>query len=217
MEWVTMMNIEAMQIRIVKNLGEINEKRKEKLSDLLSTYFPKYKSDENFLFFYDPVEVNENEDEHEHSDGTEVNQGIIIFPNGVNFLLSNNSKPLNVSEILRNIFDILLLEPRQLGLLTEIIAKVEAKNSSFDESLNFLTQNVSFADVKGVGLNLFVDNDQFKGELKVEPYFENPKEFFVSFKVKLKEDFDLENLTNILENFKNELNARVQFLLLNEK
>jgi hypothetical protein len=211
-----MLNIEALQVRILKNLGELNSKRIDSINEKIASYYKRVDKSENSLFFFDPTE-----EEPDNKEEIVLNNGLMISEKEITFLLSaeqaNKDRFSFLEEIVTKVYDILLLEPKGLEIIAEVIGKSEMadEESSFVKSLSLMPSNISFSDVMGVGTRLFIDNEKFKGELKLEPLVEDEKYFYSNLKAKFKEPINVGDISNSLEFLEQELKARVSVLVLN--
>lgn len=220
MEMILMNNLtklDAIQLRFQKDIGELNNKRKELLISKLNEVFDGYDSElEKVLLFFDL----DNEDEQTPSDNREFSQGLVVSSKGLTFLLSaSNPDKFNftfIKSTLKTIFDALLLETNEVGLIVELVKTHELgeNESAMDSSLSFINSKVSFNDVQGVGLRLFVDNENFTGEYKIEPYLDNPNEIFVNYQLKMKDFIAIEEIEKIIDMLVNDLIARTDMILL---
>lgn len=209
--------LDAIQLRFQKDIGELNNKRKELLISKLNEVFDGYDSElEKVLLFFDL----DNEDEQTPSDNREFSQGLVVSSKGLTFLLSaSNPDKFNftfIKSTLKTIFDALLLETNEVGLIVELVKTHELgeNESAMDSSLSFINSKVSFNDVQGVGLRLFVDNENFTGEYKIEPYLDNPNEIFVNYQLKMKDFIAIEEIEKIIDMLVNDLIARTDMILL---
>lgn len=220
MEMILMNNLtklDAIQLRFQKDIGELNNKRKELLISKLNEVFDGYDSElEKVLLFFDL----DNEDEQTPSDNREFSQGLVVSSKGLTFLLSaSNPDKFNftfIKSTLKTIFDALLLETNEVGLIVELVKTHELgeNESAMDSSLSFINSKVSFNDVQGVGLRLFVDNENFTGEYKIEPYLDNLNEIFVNYQLKMKDFIAIEEIEKIIDMLVNDLIARTDMILL---
>jgi|GEM_PF-5509285 len=208
-----MIELNGINVKLTKDIGEINTKRKEAITNILEGRFEKIAdTPDNFLILYDPAE------EKESSNNVAMRNGIAIDDDSLSFFISENvNEKLEsgiITEIADMIFDTLLVEKNNLEIVTDFVASYSAKGSSFEKSLELFCPNgISFPDVKGMGLRFFVDNEKYYGEYKIEPYVNTPENFFINEEVMLKNKIPLTELNEYLVEVKNDIVSRTRLLL----
>lgn len=210
-----MITLEALQIKIIKDIGELNSKRTDILQKILSKYYTYFDNVEDTLIFYETDE----EADQKNQEQQEFTEGLIITSNDINFLLSMKESKIQVRDleaILNEIFETLLLEPNDLRIVSEIILTKEVEGEALATSLRLLPENLKVDDVQGVGMRLLINNDKYRGELTFEPLIrEKDNEFYINFKLGIKNEVELNALTDEIIQIQEEAKQRAQQVLLN--
>ncbi|KZB89867.1 hypothetical protein A2U94_19220 [Bacillus sp. VT 712] len=210
-----MITLEALQIKIIKDIGELNSKRTDILQKILSKYYTYFDNVEDTLIFYETDE----EADQKNQEQQEFTEGLIITSNDINFLLSMKEPKIQVRDleaILNEIFETLLLEPNDLRIVSEIILTKEVEGEALATSLRLLPENLKVDDVQGVGMRLLINNDKYRGELTFEPLIrEKDNEFYINFKLGIKNEVELNALTDEIIQIQEEAKQRAQQVLLN--
>lgn len=209
-----MITLEALQVKILKDIGEINSRRTDLLTKLLSKYYKEVDAMDEALFFYTLDEESRDKGEED----MEFSEGLIITSNNINFLLSKDEKIElhDVKEILNEIFEALLLEPTDMKLISEMILITNVETKALTHSLNNISDKARFDDVQGASINLMIDNDKFKGEFAVEPLIRKKEnQFYSNYKVRFKDTVELEHLTDEIIQMREDAERRIKQVLLN--
>jgi hypothetical protein len=209
-----MITLEALQVKILKDIGEINSRRTDLLTKLLSKYYKDVDAMDDALFFYTVNEESRDKDEEE----TEFSEGLVITPKSINFLLSKDEKIQlhDVKEILNEIFEALLLEPTDMKLISEMVLITNVETKALAHSLNNISEKAKFDDVQGASIRLMINNDKFKGEFAIEPLIRRKdSEFYSNYKVRFKDTVELEHLTDEIIQVKEDAERRIKQVLLN--
>ena len=207
---------EAIQLKFTKDIGELNKKRADIISAAIAHYYQEKDEDINdSLFFYD---LTTKPDEELLEDGAKsIENGLIISPKSLTFLISLNQQHENayklVYEIIVKVFDTLLLETSNVGFFAEVLGKYYITGDTLEHSLRFMPEGINFSDAQGVGLRIFVDNETYTGEYKVEPLVKDTDYYFTEMQVKYKDFINIDDLTNILIKLESDIEERTNIIL----
>ncbi|UUW40206.1 hypothetical protein phageB13_20 [Bacillus phage B13] len=207
-----MNNLDALQLVITKDLGELNDKRKELLVEKLGTYYKNCdsQSPKQLLFMY-----NSPEDEQDEDGRINISDGLIISAEEITFLKSaegeNAIDVKSIESIVKQIVNVLLLDEDKLGISMELIHNLSVEGNSSEKSLEIFG-SFGIPNVKAAGINLLVQEMDYNSEFTVRPLVQQADEFVCIEKVKYKNEMSVEDLESVIIKAIGEFYDRVQII-----
>lgn len=126
-----------------------------------------------------------------------VGQHQITFVPNPQLMERSLKDPSIATDAFRNILDILLLDGEsRIQLIFE--RSYESHTNTFEKSLKMFHESEMIMRIgaNAVGFRIPFKRDQYHGELKVEPFFKNPKFYFIGCSVQSIETIELEQVTD---------------------
>ncbi|MCP9282044.1 hypothetical protein [Bacillus wiedmannii] len=207
-----MNNLDALQLMITKDLGELNDKRKELLVEKLGTYYKNSDSQapKQLLFMY-----NSPEEEQDEEGRINVSDGLIISSEEITFLKSSGGENVidvkSIESIVKQIVNVLLLDEDKLGISMELVHNLSVEGNSSEKSLEIFG-SFGIPNVKATGVNLLVQEMDYNSEFTVRPLVEKADEFVCIEKVKYKNEMSVEDLESVIIKAIGEFHNRVQII-----
>ncbi|WP_433948134.1 hypothetical protein [Bacillus tropicus] len=209
-----MTKLDGLQLTINKDLGELNNKRKELLIEGLKEYYQHHDSNapEGLLFMYNSLETEVEEDD----DNIAVSDGLIITSNEITFLkASEKTKIVDVTvvtPIVKHILSSLLLDEDKLGISLEITHNISIEGSATEKSLE-LFSTFGINNVKAIGTNFLIDEMNYTSQFTIRPDVKEDPEFICSEKLNYKKDIALEDLGDVIASIIEQFHAREEAIV----
>ncbi len=199
-----MLSTKHFKIVFNVNIGNINEKKANSLSNVFDAAFEVKMLQEqpfgNVFVLSNPTN----------------REALIIDPGKITYQLESeeNISPNfeSINKFFQNIFDTLLLEENATGLI-HLIGTVPSKNeNSMSDSLtNFLpSQNFEthINNLKGIGLRFLIEHHTGVWEYKVEPQINDTRFFFIEMINNINKNIHFSETINIAQEYFNDFNDR---------
>lgn len=173
------------RILINVNVGELTENKINKLQGILSKYFPSGISSLNQLI------------------STGVNEQISITMNSIDYI-NNEGKSNNISNILSEIYDLLMLDNyiNSCNLVLTDVTEEKYSMNYIEEKYGKLTD-----DSLGLGLRSFFNFRNSLCEFKIEPYLKNSKQIYIEGIYNLS-NIEIKDLDSVIELIKVDYNNK---------
>ncbi|PHA00904.1 hypothetical protein COE51_06225 [Bacillus pseudomycoides] len=214
-----MTKLDAFQLTINKDLGELNNKRKELLVKELSGYYEHHDPDapEGIMFMYNSLENNDEEFQQVDDERIVVSDGLVISSDEITFLKSAEDKKIiditSITSIVKQVVNTLLLDEDKLGISMELRHSISIEGSAPEKSLE-LFSTFGINNVKAVGANFLIDEMDYASQFSIKPVVKIEKEFVCTERINYKTDIALEDLegviTNAIEQFHSREDAVIQ-------
>lgn len=208
-----MNNLDALQLVITKDLGELNDKRKGLLLEKLGEYYKNHDSQapEKILFMY-----NSPEDEHDEDGRINVSDGLIIASDEITFLKSvegeNAIDVKSIETIVKQIVNVLLLDEDKLSISMELVHNISIEGNSAEKSLEMFG-TFGIPNVKATGVNLLVQEMNYNSEFTMRPLVKKADEFVCIEKMRYINEISVGDLETVIVKAIEEFNGRKQIII----
>lgn len=208
-----MNNLDALQLMITKDLGELNNKRKELLLKKLGDYYKNHDSQApgKILFMY-----NSPEDEQDEDGRINVSDGLIIASDEITFLKSvegeNAIDVKSIESIVKQIVNVLLLDEDKLRISMELVHNISIEGNSAEKSLEMFG-TFGIPNVKATGVNLLVQEMNYNSEFTMRPLVKKTDEFVCIEKTRYINEISVGDLESVIVKAIEEFNGRKQIII----
>ncbi|MFA2817262.1 hypothetical protein AB1I91_26815 [Bacillus paranthracis] len=208
-----MNNLDALQLVITKDLGELNDKRKGLLLEKLGGYYTNHdpQAPEKILFMY-----NSPEDEEDEDGRINVSDGLIITSDDITFLKSvEGEKAIDVKRIesiVKQIVNVLLLDEDKLSISMELVHNISIEGNSAEKSLEMFG-TFGIPNVKATGVNLLVQEMDYNSEFTLRPLVKKTDEFVCIEKTRYINEISVGDLESVIVKAIEEFNGRKQIII----
>lgn len=199
-----MINVTGIRMNLVKEIGEISEKRLKIVKELVLESLPQVINLPVGYIFLNP----ETKIHMLLTSGqiTIAQEGSEISPN---FAL--------LEKLTEDVFNILQLDNKANAVVLNYSGLINLENSMIRSCglVNDMNKTITVGEIPGitgVGLRFFYNEEGFSGDLRVEPFIQDNNRFFVQLEVSSQtgeHTLDLENIflagKNMFNKFTNEL------------
>jgi hypothetical protein len=170
----------------MKLIGDLSNKKIEKLHEELKSFLPIVN---RLQFGY--IFANE-----------ETGMFLVILDKQVILETRGSEEKFNrnqVHEIIKIVFDVLLLD-EETQVILDVIGTVKDVKSTFNKSLAFINNiNDNMDEIYGVGYKLFIKNEEYIGELRIEPLVKDDTYFYIEYIMSSKGKNKLERILEDVE------------------
>lgn len=181
-----MLSITNIKITLMKLIGDLSNKKIEKLHEELKSFLPIVN---RLQFGY--IFANE-----------ETGMFLVILDKQVILETRGSEEKFNrnqVHEIIKIVFDVLLLD-EETQVILDVIGTVKDVKSTFNKSLAFINNiNDNMDEIYGVGYKLFIKNEEYIGELRIEPLVKDDTYFYIEYIMSSKGKNKLERILEDVE------------------
>lgn len=208
-----MNNLDALQLMITKDLGELNDKRKGLLLEKLGDYYQNHdpQAPEKILFMY-----NSPEDEQDEDGRINVSDGLIIASDEITFLKSvegeNAIDVKSIETIVKQIVNVLLLDEDKLSISMELVHNISIEGNSAEKSLEMFG-TFGVPNVKATGINLLVQEMNYNSEFTMRPLVKKTDEFVCIEKTRYINEISVGDLESVIVKAIEEFNGRKQIII----
>ncbi|MDG5856015.1 hypothetical protein [Clostridium beijerinckii] len=182
------MQIIGFKITFIKNIGEISEQKIKMLFDEFDDKLP----DKNII--PEGIILSNNV--------AGLVQSLLVTPTQTAYSEEGNIKDIDFEKpksIIKNICDKLYLNDN-LGVLYNFTCLIDGKEHS-NMLKNKLDMDLNMDSIKGVGIRVFLDNENYSGIFSFEPYLRSLDKYFCSLELQLKKQA---SINEVIEYGKNE-------------
>lgn len=175
------MEMQSFKLDLVKDFGEIGEKRFAVLNNYLGDEYSEIHRIPSGVIL-----INDDKDRH-----------LLVTKNQITLYYSNIEGSIYIDQIILKLFEKLTLEDKQLDAVASCVYHFPASENSFSESLGALREDSVLEQYKfdGVGFRFMRKFEHGLNELKIEPRVNNPEIWFIEEKI----NFVNSSLQEILE------------------
>lgn len=182
-------------IRIILNVevGNLTELKINKLSSILSGYFP------NGVVSSEQISVND------------MNSQMVISSNSIQYIM-NNGYDDRICHILSQIFDLLMIDfncSNSIVLETDIInINIDMMNLTKEKFTNLIN------DAIGIGTRSFFKYDNNISEIRVEPYLSDSNNVYIEAQYNLN-SFNINNIDSVIKLVEVDYNIKKDTIIKN--
>ncbi len=208
-----MNNLDALQLMITKDLGELNDKRKGLLLEKLGDYYKNHdpQAPETILFMY-----NSPKEEQDEEGRINVSDGLIITSDEITFLKSvegeNAIDVKSIESIVKQIVNVLLLDEDKLSISMELVHNISIEGNSAEKSLEMFG-TFGIPNVKATGVNLLVQEMDYNSEVTLRPLVKQANEFVCIEKTRYINEISVGDLESVIVKAIEEFNGRKQVII----
>ncbi|KXI85137.1 hypothetical protein ACS47_24240 [Bacillus cereus] len=208
-----MNNLDALQLMITKDLGELNDKRKGLLLEKLGDYYKNHdpQAPETILFMY-----NSPKEEQDEEGRINVSDGLIITSDEITFLKSvegeNAIDVKSIESIVKQIVNVLLLDEDKLSISMELVHNISIEGNSAEKSLEMFG-TFGIPNVKATGVNLLVQEMDYNSEFTLRPLVKQANEFVCIEKTRYINEISVGDLESVIVKAIEEFNGRKQVII----
>lgn len=175
-------NIISFKLNFLKNIGEMSEKKSEMLIENFYKEFPvKNEIPEGFILT---------------KQGSKLIKSLLITPNQITYSQDGDKLQMNFDEpktFVKTVYDKLYLNYRCNGIYSFSCLIDGGKCSSTLKS----KLDLDTKDVQGIGIKVFLDNENYAGVFSFEPYLRDLDKCFCSLELQYKKQLDINELIRI--------------------
>lgn len=180
-----------LNLNVLTQIGEISEKKIKQIID------HGFALKENVPGQFAQFQISGNDDT------VVIAQNEIIYVAKATSFDSIMSNAELATDIFGRILDILLLDGDSVLLKVSFERSYTSEYNTFDQSCKMLDSSVDevirASGAKAVGLRIPFEKEMFRGEYRIEPFFSDPKRYFLGCGIQTQKSENITNATNLFE------------------